>query len=264
MTLNWKAGARIKMLPSFIQPLAVLVRNFLVVTGTKQILDERSKYRIEVHKKLALGVDYVFSADVKGDIAEFGTMTGATAATIAREMALASARYFRSDSQAKERRLFLFDSFEGLPEAVSPVDAQAPHVKSGIWSAGTCKGISKEHLARRCTRFLPKDRVVIYDGWFKDMLPRLPTDASFAMLHIDCDLYQSTIEVLDYCFSEEIIQDGAAFFFDDWNSNRASPEFGERKAWAEAIGKYSIKYSDSGEYGSSGRKFIVHEYRHGK
>jgi O-methyltransferase len=258
--LSWSAGARIRMLPPLLRPFAVLARNALVVTGLKQAVDdERSGFRTEVFKKLELGVDYVYSCDVAGDIAEFGTMTGGTAAALARAMALSSARY--PEAAGRTRRLHLFDSFRGLPEASSPIDAESPHVRSGVWSAGTCKGISRDDLLRRCVKYLPEDRVAIHDGWFKDTLPRLPADVRFALLHIDCDLYQSTIEVLDHCFSRSLIQEGTAIFFDDWNSNRASPEFGERKAWAEACGRYAVRSSDCGEYSHSGRKFIVHSYR---
>jgi hypothetical protein len=261
MSLDWTPGDRIKTLPIFIQPFAVLARNVLIATGiVKRLKAERFELRADVYRKLMLGVDYVYGSDVKGDIAEFGTMTGATAAAMAQELGLAYLTYPANDPRGNVKRLHLFDSFRGLPVSSSRVDTEAPHVQAGTWSAGTCKGITKEDLLKKCARFIPTENVLIHDGWFKDTLPKLPANTTFALLHIDCDLYQSTIEVLDFCFSRGMVQEGAAVFFDDWNSNRASPEYGERKAWAEAVERYSIKSSDSGEYGHLGRKFLVHSY----
>ena len=78
------------------------------------------------------------------------------------------------------------------------------------------------------------------------------------MLHLDCDLYSSTYEVLDYLLAHGHVADGALLFFDDWNCNRASPRFGQRKAWAEIVNKYALEHSDAGEYAMLGHKFFVH------
>ena len=113
---------------------------------------------------------------------------------------------------------------------------------------------------RVCVKFL-RERIIIYDGWFKDTLSQISQSTKFSMLHLDCDLYQSAIEVLDYCFSNGLVQDGTVIFFHDWNSNRASPNFGERKAWSEIVEKFSVHYSDCGGYGWGGKIFIIHSYK---
>lgn len=257
MSVSWKPGKRIQKLPKWIQPLAILFRNIIILTKLR-----RTKYtdsEIEVHKKLSFGVEYVCGTDVEGDIAEFGTMTGRTARIIAQ--AMSKFDYWVFPYQKGPKKLHLFDSFEGLPKAESDVDKESPHVKSGVWGEGTCKGISKEKLMRICAKFWPKERIIIYDGWFKDTLSQIPHGTKFSMLHIDCDMYQSTIEVLNYCFSNGLVQDGTVIFFDDWNANKASPNFGERRAWLEIVEKFSVAYSDCGEYGWAGRKFIVHSYK---
>lgn len=218
-------------------------------------LQIRSIEREEIGRKLFFGVDYIYGADVKGEIAEFGTMTGWTASIIARSMHLLDLPHYSPKS------IHLFDSFQGLPESESPVDQSSPHVKTGTWKAGTCKGITERQLYNKVRRFLPNERIHIYNGWFSNTLPTVAKGTTFAMLHIDCDLYQSTMDVLEYCFSKRLIAEGAAIFFDDFNCNRASPDFGERLAWKEIVAKYSVLYSDCGEYYWAGRKFIVHSYR---
>ena len=49
----------------------------------------------EVKKQLRFGVDYIYYAEVEGDIAEFGTCSGETAAAIARAMAAFTNRFIR-------------------------------------------------------------------------------------------------------------------------------------------------------------------------
>lgn len=208
-----------------------------------------------VHQHLQLGVRYAVSCAVPGDIAEFGTMAGRTASVIAEAMKA----YDRFTPQER-KTLHLFDSFRGLPEAESEIDRRSPHVAAGVWGAGTCLGISEEELVRKCAQHLDRDRVRTYAGWFADTLPALPADTRFALLHIDCDLYQSTRDVLDACFSRGLVSPGAALFFDDWNCNAARPEFGERRAWTEAVALYRIEATDCGEYGMGCRKFVVHAY----
>ena len=78
------------------------------------------------------------------------------------------------------------------------------------------------------------------------------------MLHLDCDLYKSTIEVLDHVFSGNRIADGCAVFFDDWNTNRSSPLLGQRRAWRETVEKHGVRFSDGGDYAILGHKFVVH------
>jgi hypothetical protein len=77
-------------------------------------------------------------------------------------------------------------------------------------------------------------------------------------VHIDCDLYESTIDVLDYLLAHHHLADGCAIFFDDWNCSNASPAFGERRAWNEMVEKYQIRFSDCGDYSIYGHKFLVH------
>ena len=81
---------------------------------------------------------------------------------------------------------------------------------------------------------------------------------SRAFVHIDCDLYSSTVEVLDPLFANNMIADGCIVCFDDWNCNRASPRFGQRRAWREMVEKHRIEHSDNGDYAVIGHKFTIH------
>src|SRR5947199_7968229 len=146
----------------------------------------------QVQENLSLGAQYVYEADVKGDIAEFGTMSGFTASIISFAMSKFDKGWFRSrilqmptDERFKPKKLFLFDSFQGLPVAESEVDKNSSHVRTGVWGTGSCLELSKEELRGVCIRFLPSERIVIYDGWFKDTLPQIPSGTKYSILHIE-------------------------------------------------------------------------------
>lgn len=211
----------------------------------------------EAMKTLAFAVMYVYDAEVKGDIVEFGTMSGNTAKEIAASMRISEACASKQWREANEvKTLHLFDSFEGFPNDAR--DIEAPHVKSNIWRPGNCKGLNQSELVERVTgeTKLPLDRLKIYPGWFKDTVPGFRN--KLALVHVDCDLYSSTMDCLWHLFERDQISDGAMVLFDDYNCNRASPDHGQRRAWSELVKRFGLRYSDEGSYGIFGRKFIVH------
>jgi O-methyltransferase len=53
-------------------------------------------------------------------------------------------------------------------------------------------------------------------------------DKSISVCIVDCDLYEPTVQVLD--FISPLLDDGALIYFDDWRLTRASPHVGERAA----------------------------------
>ncbi len=213
---------------------------------------------------LAQGVAAVYGYDVAGDIAEFGTMSGRTAAGLAQSMASCD-KHLKNAAALfghAQRKLVLFDSFAGLPEvAQESVDGQSPHVVDGVWSKGSLKGVSQEELAAIIAPHLPPGRLEIHSGWFADTVPALGGERRFALIHVDSDLYQSAMDVLKNLFSRGLVSRGAYVYFDDWNCNRADPDLGERRAWRECVEDFGIEYSDIGTYGIFAQRFIVHSYR---
>jgi O-methyltransferase len=211
----------------------------------------------EIARALTLSVMYINSADVKGDIAEFGTMGGFTARTLAAAMVF-DPRY---QPNRPLRKLRLFDSFEGLPKITSQIDLESPHVKSGTWSKGGCRILSATELRTMVEAIIPPSRVEIKEGWFADTVKLLPDDTRLALIHFDGDLYQSTMDALVPCFERGFISKGAVFCFDDWNCNQADPEYGERRAWRDLVNRFNIVASHCGDYSIQSTKFIVHSYR---
>jgi len=219
-------------------------------------------HRWHTVKELSMGVAACYGYGIEGDIAEFGTMSGVSAEGLARAISAndKSYRNARPVHLLPNKRLFLFDSFEGLPPTEHAVDAESLHVKEGTWSAGTCRGLSKSELYDLIGKHLESDRYEIHEGWFKNTVPNLPKGQKFAILHVDGDLYSSTMDCLAPLFENNMIAEGALIYFDDWSPNRCSPNYGERRAWKELVERFNVVYSDDGSYSLLARRFVVHSY----
>lgn len=213
-----------------------------------------------VYEALELGVEYAYGCAVLGDIAEFGTMSGSTAVILAKAMKELSERYREANVMHNigERKLFLFDSFQGLPQTSNVIDTMSPHVASKVWGPGVARGLTAAELHTACAQVLGSANVRVIPGWYNETLPKLSRELRFALVSIDCDLYESTSAVLEFLLGQKTYSDGCAVFFDDWYCNRGSPQFGEQRAWAESIRKYNVQFTDWGPYACVGRKFILH------
>jgi len=92
-----------------------------IVNYVSEYLESQGSISQEVCKALADGIVYVYGAGIIGDIAEFGTMSGKTAVAIAtairRVESSLSAAHLQYVCKEGGKELWLFDSFEGLPEA---------------------------------------------------------------------------------------------------------------------------------------------------
>jgi len=215
----------------------------------------------DIYRELYRGFEYVMISAVPGDVAEFGTSSGRTAMVLAKAMANFGDRYGSSDIAhgIGLRKLYLFDSFEGFPAASDPIDKAAPQISSGAWGPGVAKDAPPALLLEMCATHLDPARIVIREGWYRDTMPTLEVGPKFAMVHIDCDFYESTMDVLDRLFANDAFSDGCAVYFDDWYCNRGSPDFGEQKAWADCVVKYRPRFTDWGPYATVGRRFIIHK-----
>jgi O-methyltransferase len=112
--------------------------------------------------------------ELPGVVVECGTFKGGTAANLSLVCKIVG------------RELFVFDSFEGLPEG-SPCDREAIHYSKGDWS-GTF-----DEVSRNIQRFGDLDRCTLVPGWFDKTLPLF--DREIALAYVDVDLEAS----LDTC-----------------------------------------------------------------
>lgn len=216
----------------------------------------------DVYKEIVKSIAYVHISAVEGDFAEFGTCTGYTASLTAYAIDYYS-KYlsqFHQQHNIHSRQLCLFDSFQGFPASTTEADLQSPHVVSGAWGEGTAKGLSAIELKQLCSQFLDEQNINIYEGWYKDTLSSIESERKFGFVHLDCDLYESTYDVLFHLFSQEHLSEGAKLLFDNWYCNRASKAFGEQKAWHDICEQFNVECTHVGMYAAVGHKIIIHSY----
>jgi hypothetical protein len=131
-------------------------------------------------------------------------------------------------------QFYAFDSFQGLPDIASPVDQEVRQFEGGQYAAG--RDLFLKNLKKAGVDLA---RVHLVPGYYQDSL-NAQTKATLALraaaiIHIDCDLYESTIQVLD--FITDYVQDGTVILFDDWMCFKGHPNRGERRAFAEWLRK---------------------------
>jgi hypothetical protein len=140
---------------------------------------------------------------------EFGVFTGTTLAIIA---------------DARGGDVYGFDSFQGLPAA---------------WRPGFPEGMfGVDNLPD-----VPGSELVV--GLFADVLPGFLTDhpGQVDVLHVDCDLYSSTVTVLDLVGPR--LRPGSVVVFDEY-LNYQGWEEGEHRAWTEYTAKAGITFEYEG------------------
>ena len=89
------------------------------------------------------------------------------------------------------------------------------------------------------------DNVRLHCGWFNDTLPPFldgHAGSPCAFVHMDADLYSSTIEVLTLLFSRGHIIPGTVLNFDEF-INYEGWERGEYAAWIEATERFGVEWA---------------------
>ncbi|MDP9341270.1 MAG: TylF/MycF family methyltransferase [Actinomycetota bacterium] len=200
---------------------------------------------------LDLAATFTATRSIEGDYCEFGVYTGRSFVRAYRAIRAAERK-----SKGPPRRMFAFDSFEGLPQP-GTLDSTYPHFRQGSLSA-----TEEEFRANLRRHGVELDRVRVVPGWYDQVLsPGLAERdglESVAFALVDCDLYESAVPVLE--FLTPLLSDGAVLVFDDWYLFRANPRLGVQRAFHE----WREKESDLGvsEFpwvpGSFQRAFIVH------
>ncbi|HEU5046286.1 MAG TPA: TylF/MycF/NovP-related O-methyltransferase [Rickettsiales bacterium] len=219
----------------------------------------RSGHLQDAYNRIINGLLYAYSMGVAGDIAEFGTWTGRSSMVIAETVALLNKKLGGHLGTGK-RRVFYFDSFQGLPEITAEEDFKSAHVEHGVWKKGRMTFLGAEGLRKAVNSYIDESDFEIVPGFFKDTLSNVAGKVKFGFIHCDVDLYSSTIDALAPLFEHKAINPGCIILFDDWNCSKADPSAGQRKAWSDLCKQFNIQFSDEGAYSYHGRAVIVHEY----
>lgn len=137
-------------------------------------LKEEGKAWITYHEGFQLYMAVKSTTKTKGDIAEVGVYRGGTAKIICKAK--------------RSKKLHLFDTFEGLPDATLNDDKEF---------------VSKEKFyvsIEDVKNFLKKEKgVYFYKGLFPSTAKPIE-NLHFSFVHLDVDLYKSTLDCLEFFY----------------------------------------------------------------
>lgn len=164
------------------------------------------------NQTLTTGIKLLKDVPHLNHVLEFGVWKGNTITKIRKNL---TDRY----------KVFGFDTFTGLPENWTDLYKKGSFDVNGV------------------VPNIPD--ITFYKGLFKDTIPLYKTIARpIALLHIDCDLYESTIDVL-YGLNDYIVS-GTVLVFDEWYYNgKDIPEnrLHEQKAFYEWTQNFNREYT---------------------
>lgn len=174
-------------------------------------------------------VKKVEGADGVGDYMEFGLYRGRaflSACELSKDLGL-------------EMHLYGFDSFEGLPV----FDKESEESKVFYSGQYAC---SQEEFRKIMNSWrVSPERYTLIPGFFdqslsSDYVDNLPLKKC-SIAFIDCDLYESTVPVLE--FLGQYLSNGSILIFDDWFSFAGNPNAGQIRAvreWLEKNKNFSL------------------------
>ncbi len=124
------------------------------------------------------------------------------------------------------RKIWGFDSFEGIPEPIAELDDQEWSTSDMRVPIEEQKGrlrpvnmlVAGEEQVYKSLKMLGVDstHIQIFKGWFQETFPKLKTEeiGKVALLRLDGDLYESTIIALEK-FEPHLVS-GGIVIVDDW------------------------------------------------
>ena len=139
---------------------------------------------------------------INGAIVECGTWKGGMMASIAEVM-------------GPERAYYLFDSYEGLPDATEKDGADASlwqKESNSEWNYNNCT--ADQQSAINAMQLSRAKNVTITKGWFNETLPQQRFENGIAILRMDADWYDSTMDILNNLYP--FVNKGGVVIIDDY------------------------------------------------
>lgn len=179
---------------------------------------------------LSRAVDYLVKNQVEGDIVECGVWKGGSMMLIARKLLQLN------DSN---RKLFLFDTFEGMSEPNEKDVSAINHLTAAellqkenrlegdnVW----CYSSLEEVKSNLETTGYPQQKIFYFKGKVEETLPE-PSVGKIALLRLDTDFYESTRHELETLY--DLVVPAGVLIIDDYGhwtgSKKAVDEFIEER-----------------------------------
>jgi hypothetical protein len=156
---------------------------------------------------------------IPGDMVECGVARGGSAAMMALTL------------RDRSRRLWMFDTFAGLPEP----SHENPDRHIARLYTGTCRG-SLESVRSSFRQLGIEKNALMVPGLFQETLPGCGIE-SIAILHVDGDWYESVMTTLENLYDR--VSKGGIIQFDDYGhwagARRAVDEFMSRRGITQPL-----------------------------
>lgn len=148
-------------------------------------------------------VESVLGNGVPGDLIETGVWRGGACILM---------RAVLDAYCIKDRKVWLADSFEGLP---APNESAYPADAGDKFHSFKELSVSLDEVKKNFEQYgLLDDQVVFLKGWFKDTLHNAPIDR-LAILRLDGDMYESTMDALSALYHK--VSPGGFVIIDDYH-----------------------------------------------
>ena len=142
---------------------------------------------------------------ITGDIAECGVFRGRTLVPMAIYLA----------QKCSSKYVLGFDSFEGFDGAIKiDVEMGGEECKDRHVAAFNETSVG---LVRKKLRRFGISKATLVKGYFRDTLKQYP-DRRFSFVHLDCDIYESYKECLEFFYSR--MNAGGIIRFDEYRDPR--------------------------------------------
>ncbi|HVS51475.1 MAG TPA: glycosyltransferase [Opitutaceae bacterium] len=165
---------------------------------------------------------------VPGDVCEFGVAQGATSALLANEI------------RATDKRLWLYDSFAGLPKP-----SAKDELKDDIFQLGSIERYEGE---MRCdadeVKFrlaqigFPAERTLVNAGWVQDTLREGAGPQQVCFAYVDFDFYEPIAYALDYL--DRHLSPGGRMVVDDYDFFSTGAKTAVDEFVAAQSGRYEL------------------------
>lgn len=212
------------MLRRMLRPVRLAARRFVMLSDEPTYTGE--------HGCLRTAASFAAWNQIEGDYLEFGVYRGESFAAAYRAIHDQRRRQSAfagnsSEHQEKQPRFFAFDSFSGLP--------QGPGARHADYAPGAYACSQEEFTRNIAGNGVDLKDVVIVPGFYDKTLNSQTKQQHglrrAAVVMIDCDLYESTVPVLE--FLTDLVGQGTILIFHDWFRFRGSPKCGEQRACRE-------------------------------
>ncbi|HIF02788.1 MAG TPA: macrocin O-methyltransferase [Nitrospinaceae bacterium] len=181
----------------------------------------KSKYTLTSMERcysLYKAIQYITKGDILGDIVECGVWRGGSAMLAALTLI---------KSQQTHRKIYLYDTYEGMPEPTDKdIDIHGVPYRLLWKKEKEFLSVSLDEVKKNIfSTGYPKENIIFVKGMVQDTIPNT-VPKQIALLRLDTDLYESTYHELFHLYPKTTSQ--GVIIIDDYGHFQGSQEATEK------------------------------------